>query len=281
MTGTLYVIALPIGNLEDITIRAIRILRSVDGILAEDTRVTKRVLDRYRIETPFFSSVFQGGEKQRSGWLIEQIHAGNSLALVSDAGTPLISDPGYPLVRAAVAGGVPVVPIPGSSAVLCGLIASGLPTDRFCFDGAIPRRSGERRALFERLRFEPRTVVLFESPHRLLASLEDLSAVLPDRSVALGRELTKQHEEFLRGTAKEIHATLRARPAVKGECVLVLSGSPALPRPDSDRIDRVLETLHEAELPAKTIVRTLVSAFGIARNEAYELAHRGERNPED
>lgn len=273
MTGKLYLVALPIGNLEDITIRAIRTLRSVDGILAEDTRITSRVLDRYRVETPFFSSVFQGSERQRTGWLVEQLRSGKDLALVSDAGTPLISDPGYPLVRAAISAGIPVIPIPGPSAAIAGLIASGMPPDRFCFEGAVPRKSGERRALFERLRSETRTIVLFESPHRLVAALQDLATILPDRAVTLARELTKRHEEFLRGTPSDLLDGLSSRERVKGECVLVLAGSAVEVGPDPERIRRVLATLLESGLTSKGIVRVLVEGFGLARNAAYALVH--------
>jgi len=274
MTGMLYLVALPIGNLEDITIRAIRILRSVDGVLAEDTRVTRRVLDRYRIDTPFFSSVFQGGERQRAGWLVEQLKKGKRLALVSDAGTPLISDPGYPLVRAAIGGGIPVVPVPGASAALSGLVASGLPADRFCFEGAVPRKTGPRRALFEQLRFEPRTTILYESPHRLIPTLRDLANVFPNRPLTLARELTKQHEEFVRGTASEVHSAFAARDRVQGECVLILAGASEGASPDAERIDAVVTTLQEAGVAGTTAVRVLTAAFGLARNEAYDLVHR-------
>ncbi len=273
MTGKLYLVALPIGNLEDITIRAIRTLRLVDGILAEDTRITKRILDRYRVETPFFSSVFQGAERQRIGWLLDHLHSGKQLALVSDAGTPLISDPGYPLVRAAISSGIPVIPIPGPSAAIAGLIASGMPTDRFCFEGAVPRKSGERRTLFARLRSETRTIVLFESPHRLIATLQDLAAVLPDRAITLARELTKHHEEFLRGSPEEVLDALSSRDRVKGECTLILAGSSAEVGPDPERIREVLTTLRKSGLANKAIVRVLVAGFGLARNAAYVLVH--------
>jgi 16S rRNA (cytidine1402-2'-O)-methyltransferase len=276
MTGELYLVALPIGNLEDITIRAIRTLRSVDGILAEDTRITRRVLDRYRIETPFFSSVFQGGERQRVDWLVEQLRAGKSLALVSDAGTPLISDPGYPLARAAISAGIQVIPIPGPTAAIAGLVGSGIPTDRFCFEGAIPRRAGERRSLFERLRGERRTTVLFESPHRLLSALQDLAEILPDRPMVVARELTKHHEEFLRGSAEEILQTLGNREHVKGECVIVLAGNPEEVAPDGERIEAVVALLREAGLANRTIARVLVEGLGLARNAAYALVHREE-----
>ena len=273
MTGKLYLVALPIGNLEDITIRAIRVLRSVDGILAEDTRTTKRVLDRYGVETPFFSSLFEGGERQRVDWLLGALRSGKSLALVSDAGTPLISDPGYPLVRAAISEGVPVIPIPGPSAVIAGLVASGMPPDRFCFEGAVPRKSSERRALFERLRGEPRTTVLFESPHRLIQTLRELAEALPDRSITVGRELTKRHEEFLRGTADEVLEALGSRDRVRGECVLVLAGSAAAVEPDRERAREVLTLLRKVGLPNKAIVRVLVAGFGLNRNAAYALVH--------
>lgn len=281
MTGKLYLVALPIGNLEDITIRAIRTLRSVDGILAEDTRVTKRIVDRYRVETPFFSSVFQGAERQRIGWLLDQLRSGKDLALVSDAGTPLISDPGYPLVRAAISAGIPVIPIPGPSAAIAGLIASGMPPDRFCFEGAVPRKSGERRTLFARLRSETRTIVLFESPHRLIATLRDLAAILPDRAVTLARELTKHHEEFLRGSPEEVLDALSSRERVKGECVLILAGSPAEVGPDPERIGEVLTTLRKAGLANKAIVRVLVAGFGLARNAAYALVHDEDESSGD
>ena len=273
MTGKLYLVALPIGNLEDITIRAIRILRSVDGILAEDTRTTKRVLHRYSVETPFFSSLFEGGERQRVDWLLGALRSGKSLALVSDAGTPLISDPGYPLVRAAISEGVPVIPIPGPSAAIAGLVASGMPPDRFCFEGAVPRKSNERRALFERLRREPRTTVLFESPHRLIRTLRELAEALPDRSITVGRELTKRHEEFLRGRPDEVLEALGSRDRVRGECVLVLAGSAAAVEPDRERVREVLTLLREAGLPNKAIVRVLVEGFGLNRNAAYALVH--------
>ncbi len=280
MSGKLYLVALPIGNLEDITIRAIRILRSVDGILAEDTRITKRVLDRYRIETPFFSSLFQGGERHRIAWLLGELRTGKDLALVSDAGTPLISDPGYPLVRAAISEGVPVIPIPGPSAAIAGLTASGMPPDRFCFEGAVPRKPGERRALFERLRGEPRTIVLFESPHRLIPTLRELSGVLPDRPITVARELTKRHEEFLRGTPGEVLEALASRDNVKGECVLVLAGSATVAEPDRERVRQVLPLLRKAGLDNKTILRVLVAGFGLTRNAAYALVHGVEEPSE-
>ncbi len=278
--GKLFLVALPIGNMEDITIRAIRTLRTVSGILAEDTRTTRKILDRYRIATPFFSSVFQGGERQRARWLVEQLRSGKMLALVSDAGTPLINDPGFFLVRTAIAAGIPVVPIPGPSASIAGLIASGMPPDRFCFEGAVPRKSGERTTLFEQLRHEPRTTILFESPHRLLATLRDLAMVLPDRNITLARELTKHHEEFLRGHPEELLRTMSSRDQVRGEYVLVLAGG-GTETPDQKRIEEVLNLLQEAGLANKSIVQVLVAAFGLARNAAYSFVHNQDGIPAD
>jgi 16S rRNA (cytidine1402-2'-O)-methyltransferase len=222
MSGSLYLVSLPIGNMEDITLRAIKTLRMVDLIVAEDTRNTRRVLARYRIRTPFTKSYYQGVEKARVDPLLSLLAEGKDLALVSDAGTPLISDPGYPLVRAAIEGGFIVIPVPGPTAAITALVASGLPADHFAFDGAIPRKAGERRAYFEKIRSERRTIIVYESPHRLPSTLETIAEVLPDRMLVLARELTKVHEEFLHGRAGEILEILKARGEVKGECVLLI-----------------------------------------------------------
>jgi len=280
MTGTLYLVALPIGNLEDITLRAIRTLRRVDAIVAEDTRTTRRVLDRYRIDTPFLSSLYQGVEQQRSESIVGHLVEGKDLALVSDAGTPLISDPGYPLVRDAVMSGVRVVPIPGASALLSVLVGSGLPTDRFCFEGSLPRKEGERRARLEALCGERRTVVFYESPHRLASTLEIVADVLPDRAIVLGRELTKRHEEFLRGTARELIEALASRDRIRGECALAIAGDRASePTSDSDRLVTAAKALRDAGVPNRTIVDVLGAIFDVPRNLAYELVHR--RDPDD
>ena len=270
--GTLFVVATPLGNLSDVTLRAIDVLKSVDVIAAEDTRRTRKLLSHFEIRTPLVA-YHERNEESAARRIVRRLLRGDDVALVSDAGTPLISDPGYPLVRAAISAGISVIPIPGPSAAIAGLIASGMPPDRFCFEGAVPRKSGERRTLFARLRSETRTIVLFESPHRLVATLRDLAAVLPDRAVTLARELTKLHEEFLRGSPEEILDALSSRDRVKGECVLILAGSPVEAGPDPDRIREVLTTLRESGLATKTIVRVLVAGFGVARNAAYALVH--------
>ncbi len=223
--GVLYLVATPIGHLKDITLRALEVLRSVDLIVAEDTRRSRVLLEHYGIETPFGPSLYEGVEAERVERLVQFLKEGKDVALISDAGTPLIQDPGFVLVRRAVAEGIRVVPVPGPTALVAALVASGFPTDRFVFEGVPPKKPGKRRAFFESLRGEERTVVLYESPHRILKTLETLAEVLPEREICLARELTKAHEEFLRGTAEEVLRRLRERPRVKGEFVLILRGA--------------------------------------------------------
>ena len=222
--GALYVVATPIGHLDDITHRAIDVLKGVDLVIAEDTRRSKILLDHHGIDTPFGPSLFEGKEDRRVDGLVERLEDGQSLALVSDAGTPLVSDPGFPLVRAAVNAGIRVVPVPGPTALVAALVASGMPTDRFIFDGTPPKKAGRLRAYLESLQSEERTVVLYESRHRILKTLGAMAETLPERRIALGRELTKQHEEMLHGTSQELLETLNARPSVKGEFVIVIEG---------------------------------------------------------
>jgi len=275
MPGTLYLVSLPIGNLEDVTLRAIRCLRRVDLIVAEDTRHTQRLLARYRIKTPFSLSVYQGAEGERVKPCLALLRDGKDLALVSDAGTPLVSDPGYPLVRAAVSAGIPVVPIPGPAALLAALVASGLPLDRFAFDGSVPRKEGARADYIASLHGERRTVAVYESPHRLTATLRAIAAALPERRLVVARELTKVHEEFLRGTAREVLEILEARGDVRGEIVLLLEGSGEPARDvKASRAEELLGLL-EAEGLSRTACVQLVSRFlDLPRNEAYRLAHR-------
>ena len=222
--GTLYLVATPIGNLKDITLRALEILKSVDLIVAEDTRRSRVLLEHYGIETPFGPSLYEGVEPQRVERVLNLLKEGKDVALISDAGTPLIQDPGFLLVRRAVEEGVRVVPVPGPTALVAALVASGFPTDRFVFEGVPPKKPGKRRAFFESLKDEERTVVLYESPHRILKTLETLAEVMPRREICVARELTKIHEEFLRGTAEEVLRRLQERPRVKGEFVLVIRG---------------------------------------------------------
>ena len=221
--GTLYLVGTPIGNVEDLSPRARRVLEAVDVLAAEDTRHTGRLLDRFGLKRPMVS-YHDHNKDGRTPDLVARLQSGASVAVVSDAGSPGISDPAFTLVRAAVQAGVPVVPVPGPSSALCALEVSGLPTDRFAFEGFLPRKSGRRRARIEELRADPRTLIFFESPHRLQAALEDLLAVLGDRPASVSRELTKKFEETRRGSLRELLAWVEDHPP-RGEFVLVVGGA--------------------------------------------------------
>src|SRR5579862_5662276 len=203
MSGILYVVATPIGNLEDITLRAVRVLKEAALIACEDTRHTRKLLDHYGISKPLVS-YHEHNEATRAAELVEKLQAGTAVALVSDAGTPLLSDPGYRLVAAALDAGIPVVPVPGASAALGALAASGLATDAFRFCGFLPPKQSSRRRTLEALRNQDCTLIFYEAPHRIVATLEDVESVFGTRPIALARELTKRHEEFLRGTSAEV-----------------------------------------------------------------------------
>ena len=220
--GTLVLVATPIGNLEDVSARALRVLREADLVAAEDTRHTRKLLSHYGIPAQVVS-LHEHNERARAASLIERVLEGQVVALVTDAGSPGIADPGYPVVRAAVAAGVRVESIPGPSAVITALQVSGLPTDAFLFAGFLPPKGAARRRRLEELSAQRETVVVFESPHRIDKCLEDLEAVWGERPIALARELTKLHEQVLRGSAREVRAALRA-DWKRGEMVLVLGG---------------------------------------------------------
>jgi 16S rRNA (cytidine1402-2'-O)-methyltransferase len=224
--GILYVVATPIGNLEDITLRALRVLGSVDLIAAEDTRQTRKLLTHHGISRPLVS--FHEHNQQRQALrLLTLLQEGRSIALVTDAGTPGISDPGYALLRALLPHGIPIVPIPGPAAVIAALSVAGLPTDRFVFEGFLPPKGGKRRQRLEALRQEPRTIVLYESPYRILRLLQEIVAHLgAERQVVVARELTKHFEEIQRGTASALLETLQEQP-VRGEYTLVIAGCSA------------------------------------------------------
>lgn len=219
MSGTLYVVGTPIGNLKDLSARAIETLKGVDVIACEDTRQTGKLLTHYGIHKPL-TSLHDHNERQRTPQLIEQLKSGKSVALVSDGGTPLVSDPGWYLVRRAIDAGIVVSWIPGATALIGALVLSGLPTDRFVFEGFLPAKSGQRRKRLEALKDEPRTVVLYESPHRLLKTLRDIHDVLGDVQVACARELTKMFEEVRRGPVNDLIAHFEHH-APRGEFVVV------------------------------------------------------------
>lgn len=221
--GSLYLVATPIGNLEDITLRAIRILKEVDLILCEDTRQSKKLLDHYQIQKRL-ESFFEHNEEKKISQVTKMLQKGQSVALVSDGGTPLISDPGYRLVQSAIKNGITVVPVPGPSAVITALVASGLPVNQFVFVGFLPQKPGQRRNFLEKLKEEKRTIVAFESPNRLLFTLNNILEVMGDRNICVAREMTKIHEEFTRGKVSEVTKSFLGRE-IKGEITLVIGGT--------------------------------------------------------
>jgi 16S rRNA (cytidine1402-2'-O)-methyltransferase len=270
--GTLFVVATPLGNLEDITLRAIRVLKEVGLIAAEDTRHSRKLLGQYGINTPL-TSYYDEIERHKAPALIEQLKQGRSVALISDAGTPGIADPGYHLVRAAIAAGVRVVPVPGPSAVAAALSVAGLPTDRFGFDGFVPAKAGARRKFFAALARETRTLVVYEAARRLEACLRDLHAVLGDRQVVMLRELTKVFEEIVRGPASRVAAQLRERAATRalqGEVTLVIAGGEApAPAPPED-LAAAIARLRGEGMSLKEIARVLAREHRLSRREVYQ-----------
>ena len=270
--GVLYVVATPIGNLGDIGRRALETLRTVDLIAAEDTRQTAVLLREYGIAVPM-TAYHEHNEAREAPRLAEMVAGGGRLALVSDAGTPLVSDPGFRLVREARARGLRVVPVPGPSALVCALSTSGLPSDRFLFAGFPPRTADKRQALFRELAGEPGTLIFYESSHRVLATLMDLCAVFGERRHAvLARELTKLHETFLQGTPCELAQRLEDEPVQrKGEHVLLLEGAGRGQGGDDAENERLLRILLE-ELPLKQAAALAARITGRKRNELYRLA---------
>jgi len=269
--GTLYIVATPIGNLEDITLRAIRILREVQLIAAEDTRRTKKLLNAYDIHTPLVS-LYEQVEEKKSGRLISRLQEGSDIAYVSDAGTPGISDPGYVLVDRAITHGIRVVPIPGVSAVIAALSVSGLPIDHFIFYGFLPSRSISRKNFLQSVAEETKTLVLYESPKRLMATLSDIESVLGDRRIVVVRELTKVFEEILRGTVRSVIGELQER-TVKGEITIIVAGKKQTRPSYSDNDIRARsEQLHShTDLSRRDIIKKLASDMGISRKRVYRL----------
>lgn len=269
-SGRLYVVSTPIGNMGDFSFRAVEVLKSVSLVLAEDTRHSRHLLDRYEISTPM-SAYHEHNEARATPGLIERLRAGESLALVSDAGTPLLSDPGARLVRAAIDAGVEVVPVPGASALLAALVASGLGAERFTFFGFLPRKGKERSAAIGELAALRHTAVLYEAPSRVAATLGDLEqAGAGARAAVVAREMTKQFEELRRGTVAELRAYYDALPP-RGEIVLLLAGGTA-EAPDEDEARRRARELRGAGLSARDVAARLVAELGVARNAAYRMA---------
>ena len=277
----LYLVGTPIGNLEDITLRALRVLKEVDVIACEDTRQTQKLLNHYAIATRT-TSYHEHNEMTKSAELVKQMQEGASVALVTDAGMPGISDPGYRLIALAVRHHVPVVPVPGASAFLAALVASGLPTDSFRFSGFLPAKRGERRAALEAVKNSPRTQVFYEAPHRIVETLADVVEVLGDaRHVVVAREVTKLHEEFLRGRAGEVLENLKARESVKGEITLLIGKA----EDEDARVatgtlarqsvrQRVEQIMAEEKVDEKAALKKVAKERGVSKSEAYRELQR-------
>ena len=274
--GCLFLVATPIGNLEDITLRALRVLKEADQIACEDTRHTLKLLNHYAISKPLVS-YHEHNEMRRAPELVLAMEQGQQIALVSDAGVPLVSDPGYRLVTLALRHQVAVIPVPGPSALLAALSASGLPNEEFLFAGFLPARSGERRRALERLRIEDRTIILYEAPHRIEEALVDAREILGDRPACLAREVTKLHEEFRRGMLSELVASLSERP-VRGEITLLIGAVPpeqrAAQRDSSQSLaERVDELIRQAKLDRKEALKLAAKERGLTKRAAYQELH--------
>lgn len=270
--GTLYVVGTPIGNLEDITFRAVRILKSVDLIASEDTRHTGKLLHHFQATAPQIS-YHDHNTNSRIPELLENLHQGKAIALVTDAGMPGISDPGYELVKACIAAGITVVPIPGASAAITALSAAGLPTDRFVFEGFLPAKGKERKDRLEFLPSEARTIIFYEAPHRLRQTLQDLAEVLgKDRQIVLARELTKLHEEFWRGSVEKAIAVYTQREP-QGEYTLVVAGlPPALPQLSEAELIVELKQLMRQGISRSQASRQLAKVTSHSRRQLYQIA---------
>jgi 16S rRNA (cytidine1402-2'-O)-methyltransferase len=277
--GTLYLVGTPIGNLEDITLRALRTLKEVNLIACEDTRQTAKLLNHFGIEKTTLS-YHEHNELTRAAELVVHLEAGEDVAVVSDAGMPGISDPGYRLVALALRHHLRVVPIPGASAFLCALVASGLPTDSFHFGGFLPAKTGARRTVLEAIRSSSRTQVFYEAPHRIVESLRDAVDVLgPERHLVIAREVTKLHEEFLRGCAADILGQLEQRGEVRGEITLLIGKADgAVHASNSGRsvAQRVKELMDSEKLEEKAALKQAAREFGLSRSEAYRELQRAK-----
>ena len=271
-SGTLYIVSTPIGNLEDITLRALRILKEVDLIAAEDTRHTRKLLSAYDIHTPV-TSYFDHNETQKSLHLIQKILNGESIALVSDAGTPGVSDPGYKLIVSAIEQNVPVIPIPGPSAMITALTVSGLPFESFVFIGFLTNKRSARIKKLREIRNERRAMVCYVSPHHFLKSLTDIREVLGNRQIAVTREFTKKFEEVIRGDIDTVIEQFTLKPSVKGEFTLVIAGTKDAEDHEMDTdaiVAELRKCMTEQELSKKDAVKHVSTKFGLPKNKVYE-----------
>jgi 16S rRNA (cytidine1402-2'-O)-methyltransferase len=282
MAGTLYLISTPIGNLEDITHRALRLLGEVDVIACEDTRHTQKLLSHYGIKTKTVS-YHEHNERERAAELLKQLERGLDIAVVSDAGTPGISDPGFRLARIAIDSGVRVVPVPGASALITALVASGMPTDEFFFGGFLPARSGARRARLSEMRSIPATLIFYEGPHRIAATLKDARDMLGEREAVVARELTKMHEEIARGRLSELAERFSNSESARGEMVLIIDRTVIQTEGGTDggesltSISALVTVLENEGLDHRAALKKAARQLGISRAEAYRrlVAERG------
>jgi len=270
--GTLYVVATPIGNLHDITLRALDVLKAVNLVAAEDTRKTARLLSHFGLSAPLIS-YHEYNEAARAPGLLQRLIQGESIALVSNAGTPGVSDPGYRLVRAAANEGLRVVPVPGVTAAAAALSVSGLATDAFVFEGFLAKKAGRRLQQIETLASETRTVILYESPQRIRALIEELITAFGDRPAVLAREMTKLHEEFIRGRLSEVLAALRSRAEIKGECTLLVAGrTGAEPSSWDAAREDLRQRLKSRSKGLSELAKEVAHIYGLPRQEAYAEA---------
>lgn len=266
-------VATPIGNREDITLRALDILREVDLIAAEDTRKSGKLLSHYKIKNRLIS-YHEHNEKRRTPELISQLQDGTSIALISNAGTPSVSDPGYRIIEAAIANNITVTPIPGVSAATAAMSVAGLPTDSFVFIGFAPKKKGKRLKFLKELALEPRPLIFYESPKRILTFLEELISCLGDRPAVLAREMTKLHEEFIRGSMLQILSKVKSRPQVKGECTLLVAARGEGKEEIDSKIIRaeIKATLDKQQSGISEIAKAIARKYGLPKNKVYDLA---------
>ena len=272
MAGTLYLVSTPIGNLEDITHRAVRLLGEADVIACEDTRHTQKLLNHYGISTPTVS-YHEHNERERAAELLDQLKDGRDVAVVADAGTPAISDPGFRLARMAIENEIKVVPVPGASALITALVASGMPTDEFFFGGFLPSRSGARRARLKELRSMPATLIFYEGPHRIAATLKDAREILGERQAVVARELTKMHEEIARGRLSELEARFSSDRSARGEMVLIIDRTVIEVDGDADQpvasVSALVAKLENEGLDHRSALKKAARELGLTRAEAY------------
>ncbi len=271
MPGTLYIVSTPIGNLEDITQRAVRVLTEVDLIACEDTRHTRKLLNHYNINTPT-TSYHDHNERERALELLTRLQQGASIAIVSDAGTPGISDPGFRIAKLAAENGITVVPVPGPTALIAALVASGFPSDQFFFGGFLPARSNQRKARFAEVVSIQATLIFYEAPHRITASLEDAREILGEREAVVARELTKLHEEIIRGTLSQLIARFAVSDVARGEMVLIIDRNVIATDEglkDVSDVSKVVAELEQQGLDHRTAIKQAAKQLGLSRDETY------------